>query len=1014
MAITQQFNLNMIPDSAPVVVHVDQYDVGEGRLVAKLYKGSAIYTPAAGATAIIQGMKPDKHGFDYEATISGSTVIADLTEQMTAKEGNVRVQLVINEGENRTGTFVFTLAVQKSALPADSDLSRSDLSYIEGLIDEAESLDTQSDWTETDTESRAYIKNKPSIPASQVNADWNATSGVAEILNKPTLGTAAALNVAASGDASISEVVKGDDTRLTDARNAADVYPWAKAENKPTYTANEVGAIASTEKGTNGGVAELDANGKVPSAQLPSYVDDVLEYASLSAFPVTGETGKIYVALDTNKTYRWSGSAYVEISESLALGETSSTAYAGNKGKANADAIAAIKDGQSIDSFADVETALVGKADTSDIPDITGKADKVSSPVSGNFAGLDSNGNLTDSGKKASDFQTTLTFDNMPIDGSNNPVKSQGIKMAIDDSQKASESLLRDTVGWTGKNLLPINLSLGSETARGITWNVNSDKTITVQPGTASSTLWVGLVDRDLNVYNLSLKAGTYKLSSSQTMPSKMQISVRKYNDVFLCNLGNGDNLMEKEFILEQDTNVFVGIRFGEGLVLNNTMIIKPMIRKADIADPTYEPYHESVETMFEEEIHGVNLLKNEASTRTNNGVTFTVNSDGSITANGTATADATCFIQGSGWNYNATVENFLEQGETYILSDGVNSYTGNKNVPNIRMYGYTSAGAAWNYEEITPNTNKTFTVDANMKACHISVYIRVPSGMTVNNVVFKPMLRKADIEDSAYRPYNEQAIQNQLNAQGVLGAKNLLKVTTNTRTVNGVTYTFNRDSEGNVINIVPTGTASDNSYAVLWNRVDDKPLKGLKHGIEYTLSGASRLGAGNGYVYVNFFTGSTRIGGKGTDQGTGDLGKVNFIIPNEADAIDFGLAILNGKSAPTGFAFYPMVTLASDPDDTYVPYAMTNKELTELLMKKTLESSDDLNDVTTDGIYSVGGAPINSPESSGYGMLIVKNNANSNIKQLLVVAAKMYVRSYGGSPASWGSWYKFEGTVVT
>lgn len=87
------------------------------------------------------------------------------------------------------------------------------------------------------------------------------------------------------------------------------------------------------------GKADLE-NGKVPAAQLPSYVDDVLEYASTSSFPATGESGKIYVATDTNRTYRWGGSAYVEISESLALGETASTAYAGDKGKANADAIA--------------------------------------------------------------------------------------------------------------------------------------------------------------------------------------------------------------------------------------------------------------------------------------------------------------------------------------------------------------------------------------------------------------------------------------------------------------------------------------------------------------------------------------------------------------------------------------------------------------------------------------------------------------------------------------------------
>jgi len=74
-------------------------------------------------------------------------------------------------------------------------------------------------------------------------------------------------------------------------------------------------------------------DGKIPASQLPSYVDDVLEYANIAAFPGTGESGKIYVALDTNKTYRWSGSAYVEISASLALGETSSTAYRGDRGK---------------------------------------------------------------------------------------------------------------------------------------------------------------------------------------------------------------------------------------------------------------------------------------------------------------------------------------------------------------------------------------------------------------------------------------------------------------------------------------------------------------------------------------------------------------------------------------------------------------------------------------------------------------------------------------------------------
>lgn len=106
--------------------------------------------------------------------------------------------------------------------------------------------------------------------------------------------------------------------------------------DKPISSATQAALdlkINTSQKGAANGVAELDSGGKVPSAQLPSYVDDVVEAANFAALPVTGETGKIYVTLDDNKTYRWSGSAYVEISASLALGETSATAYRGDRGK---------------------------------------------------------------------------------------------------------------------------------------------------------------------------------------------------------------------------------------------------------------------------------------------------------------------------------------------------------------------------------------------------------------------------------------------------------------------------------------------------------------------------------------------------------------------------------------------------------------------------------------------------------------------------------------------------------
>lgn len=80
------------------------------------------------------------------------------------------------------------------------------------------------------------------------------------------------------------------------------------------------------------GMSASKLSGTIPQANLPSYVDDVLEYNGRSNFPDTGESGKIYVDTSTNKTYRWSGSGYTEISASLALGTTSSTAFRGDYG----------------------------------------------------------------------------------------------------------------------------------------------------------------------------------------------------------------------------------------------------------------------------------------------------------------------------------------------------------------------------------------------------------------------------------------------------------------------------------------------------------------------------------------------------------------------------------------------------------------------------------------------------------------------------------------------------------
>lgn len=102
--------------------------------------------------------------------------------------------------------------------------------------------------------------------------------------------------------------------------------------NTAIVAGDTASAIASKAQGQLNNKADLVA-GKILAAQLPSYVDDVLEYANLAAFPASGESGKLYIAIDSNLVYRWGGSSYVVTSSSLALGETISTAHRGDHGK---------------------------------------------------------------------------------------------------------------------------------------------------------------------------------------------------------------------------------------------------------------------------------------------------------------------------------------------------------------------------------------------------------------------------------------------------------------------------------------------------------------------------------------------------------------------------------------------------------------------------------------------------------------------------------------------------------
>lgn len=312
MAIVQEFDLNMIPDSAPVIVHVNQYDEGEGRFEIHLYDGNVPYVPAAGAEAIIQGTKPDGKGFDYTATLSGSTVTADVTKQMTAVAGVVRVQVVITEGDNVTGTFVFGMDVQRSGLPADTDMSASDYSYVMQLIETAQAINDNpprigenGNWWVWDTSTQAYVDS---------GVDASITVAIADITMLEPSATPYVSNTGTNTDPifhlfiprgkGISSITK------TSTQGLVDTYTITYSDDTTT-TFTVTNGKSAYQSAVEGGYDWTEAEFNQELADFKDYADGAAQSAEDSEAWATGMRDGSAVP-STDPTYHNNAKYYSE------------------------------------------------------------------------------------------------------------------------------------------------------------------------------------------------------------------------------------------------------------------------------------------------------------------------------------------------------------------------------------------------------------------------------------------------------------------------------------------------------------------------------------------------------------------------------------------------------------------------------------------------------------------------------------------------------------------------------
>ena len=255
-------------------------------------------------------------------TTGGALTSADIANVAAGNISSTNVQDALNEldAEKAPITHVGSKGVAQHAVADGTDagfMSPSDFTKLSGVANGATANDTD-----------ANLKNRANHTGTQTAstisdfntaADARVTSGIASHTGAtdphPQYATDADLSAhIAASDPHAQYAMDSDVT-------AAQAYSIQRANHTGTQTASTISDFNTAsdsrialQKGQPFGLASLDSGGLVPAGLLPSFVDDVLEYANLAAFPVTGESGKIYIALDTNKTYRWSGSVYVEIS----------------------------------------------------------------------------------------------------------------------------------------------------------------------------------------------------------------------------------------------------------------------------------------------------------------------------------------------------------------------------------------------------------------------------------------------------------------------------------------------------------------------------------------------------------------------------------------------------------------------------------------------------------------------------------------------------------------------------
>lgn len=346
LSITADGTLNANDDPTSYIVKQQRFTATAGQTAFTLTSGK--YRPGIGALAVfLNGAKVSNEivtetsqtVFTLKTGVSaGDTILAEYVELINVEPYPVHASEHLSGGADPLPVATQSAAGLESAV---------DKKKLDGIAEGANKYVHPGSGTNPHgtTKSDVGLGNVPNVATNDQTPTYTEAAALAKLTSGEKLSVAFGKISKAVTDLIAHIANKSNPHGVTKAQVGLGSVDNTSDANKPVSSAQQAALnlkLNASLKGAANGLAELDSAGKVPAAQLPSFVDDVLEgYYYNSKFykesahttEITGETGKIYVDILSNKTYRWSGTVYVVISDTIALGETASTAYRGDRGK---------------------------------------------------------------------------------------------------------------------------------------------------------------------------------------------------------------------------------------------------------------------------------------------------------------------------------------------------------------------------------------------------------------------------------------------------------------------------------------------------------------------------------------------------------------------------------------------------------------------------------------------------------------------------------------------------------